>query len=208
MLRVEITESASCQERGAPVESCVQKAGGHGSRFMQKEKLLQLANYNQTAAPRVSSGSWGRSSTAYSNTRISSHLCSLCSFRRLYGLFSRSLTGVSSMVGPMVNHHPWGWNQCYLRLRAQCLQSQGVKNLGMGNPAGCRSWVGLGTYYWRESGLKEGGGGIRGVKIDFLTMSLWKKNVRKMMRVSSFGQTKYITQILFMPQASSQCLQV
>lgn len=56
--------------------------------------------------------------------------------------------------------------------------------------------------------LKEGGGGIRRVKIDFLTMSLWKKNVRKMMRVSSFSQTKFVTQILFMPEASSQCLQI
>lgn len=108
--------------RGGHQWSRVQKAGDHGSRFMQKGKLLQLANYNQTAAPRVFSwGSLSRSSSAYSNTRISSHLCSLCSFRRLCGLFSTSLTGVSSMVGPMVNHHPWGLNQCYLRLRAQCL---------------------------------------------------------------------------------------
>lgn len=32
----------------------------------------------------------------------------------------------------------------------------------------------------------EGGGGRRGVKIDFLTMSLCKKNVRRMMRVSKW----------------------
>lgn len=51
----------------------------------------------------------------------------------------------------------------------------------------------------------EGGGGRRGVKIDFLTMSLCKKNIRRMMRVS---ETKDVTQFIFMPEANSRSSQV
>ena len=50
--------------------------------------------------------------------------------------------------------------------------------------AGAPAPPGLGARHRGEGGLLEGGGGRRVVKLDFLTISLCKTNIRGMMKVS------------------------
>lgn len=56
--------------------------------------------------------------------------------------------------------------------------------------AGVPAPLGLGARHRGESGLVEGGGGRRAVKLDFLTISLCKKNIRGLTKVSKWPDQK------------------
>lgn len=152
---------------------------------MWKGKLLQLTSYNQAAAPRASSGSLDKFISSYSNRGISSHSYSLCFFRSLCGLSFQVLLQLAAWLVLWWSLILRGWSQHDVRLRTRCLQLQGGREPGNGKSSNQQC-----QHHWVRSTSQRGewfDGGRRwknGAKLNFVSIGLCKKNIRRMLRIS------------------------